>query len=142
MEYCVIISGLVGAKPMEVEFTPPTIQDHGNKRIAIPRKKPTKILRKPVFSYEPHTEIAVMSTAMVLLNSLGVFLYWLVHCFIFIDITINLCFKSFLFTHYSDLSPGQTITTFQRDISQDRWPSICNPGKTITTFRRNVILQL
>ena len=67
----------------EVKATPPTIQEQGDKRIAIPRKKPTKVLRKPVFSYDPRrTEKALMYTAMVLFNSLGVFLYRLVHYFI------------------------------------------------------------
>lgn len=57
--------------------TPPIIQEYGNKRIPIPRKKPTKILRKPVFSHNPRrTEIAFMSITVVLLNGLGVFLYW------------------------------------------------------------------
>ena len=39
------------------------------------------------------------------------------------------------------LSPGQTIKTFQHNISQHSgWPSICwpNSGQTIPTFERNI----
>lgn len=77
-----VVSETVGTETTEVETTPPTVEEHGNKRIAIPRKKPTKVIRKPVFSYDPRRkEIAVMSTLVVLFNGLGMFLYWLVHCF-------------------------------------------------------------
>ena len=73
---------------LKVRTTLPSIQELGNKRIAIPRKKPTKVLRKPVFSYDPRrSEVAVMSIFMVLLNGLGIYLYWSVSSSNLINLT-------------------------------------------------------
>jgi len=84
---CSCLPGFTGkncsvSEPAETETTEekatlPSVQEHSNKRIAIPRKKPIKIIRKPVFSHDPRrTEIAAMSILTVLLNGLAVFLYW------------------------------------------------------------------
>lgn len=77
IDYCVVVLEPAEIETTEEKTTVPSVQEHGNKRIAIPRKKPIKIIRKPVFSHDPRrTEIAAMSILTVLLNGLAVFLYW------------------------------------------------------------------
>ena len=76
--YFVVVLETEGSEN-DVETTQPTIRENTNKRIAIPRNRPTKIIRKPVFSYDPrHKERAAMIAGMVVFNVLGMFLYWLV----------------------------------------------------------------
>ena len=52
--------------------------------MSIPRKIPTNIIRKPVHTSDAgYKEIAIMGTLILVLNVLGVCLYWLVNknCF-------------------------------------------------------------
>ncbi|KAJ7336073.1 adaptive immune response [Desmophyllum pertusum] len=79
---CTCLAGYTGkdcsekTETTDGEVTPPLIKQHTNKRIAIPRKTPTKMIRRAVYSNEaPYKKLAVMSALMILFNGLGMFFY-------------------------------------------------------------------
>ena len=58
------------------------VKQQSVKEMSIPRKIPTNIIRKPVHTSDAgYKEIAIMGTLILVLNVLGVCLYWLVNKF-------------------------------------------------------------